>query len=378
MRLHHRLDGPAAGTPLLLGPSIGTSLRLWEPQLDALTRRHRVLRFDLPGHGGSPAVPDARTTRELAAYVLALADAQGWDAFAYAGVSLGGAIGARIAIDHPERVTRLALLASSADFGGSRPWLDRAELVRAEGTAPLLTTSPARWFADPAATADSTLGRALLSDLAAADPEGYARCCEAIADHDVTAVLGRIQAPTLVVQGRQDPATPPVHGRALADGIPHARLLELPGAAHLPGVDRPAAVTDALLRHFEGDPLASGFEVRRAVLGTAHVDRAVAAATPFTAGFQDLITRYAWGEIWTRPGLDRRTRSAVTLTALVAGGHEKELALHIRGALNNGLSRGEIEEVLLQTAVYCGVPAANSAFAVAQEVLNSIDEEASA
>jgi 3-oxoadipate enol-lactonase/4-carboxymuconolactone decarboxylase len=378
MNLHHRLDGPAAGAPLLLGPSIGTSLRLWEPQLDALTRRHRVLRFDLPGHGGSPAGLDARTTAELAAHVLALADAQGWATFGYAGVSLGGAIGARIAIDHPERVTRLALLACSADFGGSRPWLERAELVRAEGTAPLLTTSPGRWFADPHATADTTLGRALLSDLATADPEGYARCCEAVAEHDIAAGLGEIRAPTLVVQGRQDPATPPPHGRALADGIAEAQLLELPGAAHLPGVDRPAAVTDALLRHFDGDRRESGLEVRRAVLGTAHVDRAVAATTPFTAGFQDLITRNAWGEIWTRPGLDRRLRSAVTLTALVAGGHEKELALHVRAALNNGLTRAEIGEVLLQTAVYCGVPAANSAFAVAQEVLTSIDEEASA
>ena len=112
-----------------------------------------------------------------------------------------------------------------------------------------------------------------------------------------------------------------------------------------------------------------GLEARRAVLGDEHVDRAVAGTTEFTAEFQDLITRYAWGEIWTRPGLDRRTRSCITLTALVAGGHQHELALHVRAALRNGLSPNEIKEVLLQTAVYCGVPAANSAFAIAQEVL---------
>ena len=112
-----------------------------------------------------------------------------------------------------------------------------------------------------------------------------------------------------------------------------------------------------------------GLEVRRAVLGDEHVDRAVAGTTEFTAEFQDLITRYAWGEIWTRPGLDRRTRSCITLTALVAGGHQHELALHVRAALRNGLSPDEIKEVLLQAAVYCGVPAANSAFAIAQEVL---------
>jgi 4-carboxymuconolactone decarboxylase len=112
-----------------------------------------------------------------------------------------------------------------------------------------------------------------------------------------------------------------------------------------------------------------GMEVRRAVLGDEHVDRAVAGTTDFTADFQDLITRYAWGEIWTRPGLDRRTRSCITLTALVAGGHEQELAMHVRAALRNGLTPDEVKEVFLQTAIYCGVPAANSAFAVAQEVL---------
>ena len=119
---------------------------------------------------------------------------------------------------------------------------------------------------------------------------------------------------------------------------------------------------------------ARGMDVRRAVLGDEHVDRAVARTTPFTADFQDLITRYAWGEIWTRPGLDRRTRSCITLTALVAGGHEHELAMHVRAALRNGLTPDELKEVLLQTAVYCGVPAANSAFAVAQRVLADHDQ----
>jgi len=117
------------------------------------------------------------------------------------------------------------------------------------------------------------------------------------------------------------------------------------------------------------DSYERGMEVRRAVLGDEHVDRAIARTTDFTADFQDLITRYAWGEIWTRPGLDRKTRSCITLTALVAGGHVHELAMHIRAALRNGLTPDEIKEVLLQTAVYCGVPAANAAFAVAQEVL---------
>jgi len=113
-----------------------------------------------------------------------------------------------------------------------------------------------------------------------------------------------------------------------------------------------------------------GMTVRREVLGDAHVDRAIERTTAFTADFQDLITRYAWGEIWSRPGLDRRMRSAITLTALVALGRDEELGMHVRAALRNGLTADEIKEVLLQSAIYCGVPAANSAFAIAQKVLD--------
>ena len=126
----------------------------------------------------------------------------------------------------------------------------------------------------------------------------------------------------------------------------------------------------------EDEIRARGLETRRDVLGDEHVDRAIARTTSFTEPFQDLITRYAWGEIWSRPGLDRRTRSCVTLTALVATGREHELAMHVRAALGNGVTREEIGEVLLQCAVYCGVPAANGAFTIAQRVFDELDAEA--
>lgn len=124
---------------------------------------------------------------------------------------------------------------------------------------------------------------------------------------------------------------------------------------------------------FEAGDHAAGETVRRAVLGDAHVDRAIARTTPFTADFQDFITRYAWGEIWGRPGLDRRTRSCVTLAILTAFNYEDELAMHVRAALRNGLTRDEIKEVLLQAGVYAGVPAANRAFAIAQTVFAELD-----
>ncbi|HEX2314596.1 MAG TPA: 3-oxoadipate enol-lactonase [Thermomonospora sp.] len=373
--LHHRLDGTEHAPALILGPSLGTSLRLWDAYIPALSRSHRVLRWDLPGHGGSPAtlITAGADVADLAGLVLELADTLGIDRFAYAGVSLGGAVGLWLAVHHPERVASLAVVCSSARFGEPAPWRERAARVRAEGVGWLAETAPDRWFTP--AFRDTPVARALVADLLATDPEAYAACCDALAAFDLRADLPRVSAPTLVVAGRDDPATPPAQARALADGIPGASLTEVSGAAHLAGAERPGPVSAALLGHLgvpSGDVErhAAGMAVRRAVLGDAHVDRAVARTTAFTADFQDLITRYAWGEIWTRPGLDRRTRSCVTLTALVARGHHDELAMHVRAALRNGLTPEEIREVLLQTAVYCGVPAANSAFAIADRVLN--------
>ncbi|WP_413809603.1 4-carboxymuconolactone decarboxylase [Streptomyces sp. OE57] len=383
---HHNLTGPPTAPPLILGPSLGTSLAVWEPQLTPLARGHRVLRWDLPGHGGSPTTllpsDGSATIDDLAALVLRLADDQGWERFAYAGISIGAAVGLHLAAHHPERISRLSVVCSSARFGDPAVWRERAALVRAEGTEAMVASRPGTWFSRDFAR--TPVGAALIEDLRATDRAGYAACCDALAAYDMTADLEKITAPTLVVAGRDDPATPPSHARRIADAVPGASLLEVAGAAHLAGVERPEAVTGALLAHHLNSPApprddasrhAAGMAARRAVLGDAHVDRAVARTTPFTARFQDFITRYAWGEIWTGDGLDRRTRSCITLTALIAHGHDAELAMHIRAALTNGLTREEIGEVLLQSAIYCGVPAANSAFATAQRVFDDMDAE---
>ncbi|CAG7612954.1 bifunctional 3-oxoadipate enol-lactonase/4-carboxymuconolactone decarboxylase PcaDC [Actinacidiphila bryophytorum] len=372
--LHHTTDGPPDAPALLLGPSLGAGLRLWDAQVPALSRGRRVVRYDLPGHGGSPAaLLGEGTVGGLGALVLELADSLGLARFAYAGVSLGGAVGLWLAVHHPQRVESLAVVCSSARFGEPGPWRERAERVRTEGLQWLADTAADRWFTPAFAVSDTA--RDLVAGHRAVDPAGYAACCDALAAYDLRGELARISAPVLVVAGRQDTAAPPVHARELADGIAGAGLVEIGGAAHLAPAEQPERVLHALLDHFGAGTAAAGTAVRRAVLGDPHVDRAAAGTTPFTAPFQDLITRYAWGEIWTRPGLDRRTRSCITLTALIAGGHHEELAMHIRAARTNGLSQQDIQEVLLQCAVYCGVPAANAAFAIAARVL---EEEASA
>ncbi|MBA8976126.1 3-oxoadipate enol-lactonase [Streptomyces sp. SID7804] len=362
--LHHRAEGPASAPALLLGPSLGTSYALWDRVAPELSSAHRVVRWDLPGHGGSPAglIGAGATVGDLAALVLALADALGVERFAYAGVSLGGAVGLHLAVHHPERVSSLAVICSSAHFNGSKPWQERAALVRREGLAGLAAGADARWF-----TSGFTVPE-LVRDHRDADPEAYAACCDALAAFDLRERLAEISVPTLLVAGREDPATPPEHLRQIADAVPGAALVEVPGASHLAPAQRPEAVLTALRAHFDG-AARRGMEVRREVLGDAHVDRAQARQTPFTARFQDFVARYAWGEVWTDPTLTRRERSMITLTALVAHGHHDELAMHVRAALRNGLTPEEIGAVLLQTAVYCGVPAANSAFATAQRVL---------
>ena len=191
---------------------------------------------------------------------------------------------------------------------------------------------------------------------------------------DLRADLARIAAPALVVAGADDPAMPPEqHGMLIAQGIPGAQYVVLERAAHIPTYDQSAVLANLLLDHFTTDVRTAGYGTRRAVLGDAHVDAAIKATTPITEPFQDFITRYAWGEVWSRPGLGRRERSIATLAALVALGAEHELAMHLRGALRNGLTPDEITEVLLHTALYAGLPRANRAFAIARDVLNSPD-----
>ncbi|MCX5395511.1 3-oxoadipate enol-lactonase [Streptomyces sp. NBC_00102] len=369
--LNHTVEGAASAPPLILGPSLGTSHALWDKVAPELSTAYRVVRWDLPGHGGDPdttagLIGRGATVGELAGLVLALADTLGIERFAYAGVSLGGAVGLHLSLHHPERVSALADICSSAHFGGAERWEQRAALVRREGLAGLAGSANTRWF-----TPGFTVPR-LVDDCRKAAPEAYAACCDALGSFDLRDRLPEISVPVLAVAGREDPATPPAHLREIADAVPGAALVEIPGASHLAPAERPEAVLTALRAHFSG-PARRGVEVRREVLGHEHVDRAQSRQTPFTARFQDFISRYAWGEIWTDPTLTRRERSMVTMTALVAHGHYDELAMHVRAARRIGLTPEEIGAVLLQTAVYCGVPAANSAFATAQRVLAEDD-----
>ncbi|MFE4539321.1 alpha/beta fold hydrolase [Streptomyces scopuliridis] len=244
-RLHYDISGPPDGPLLVLGPSLGTTRALWDPHIACLNETFRVLRYDLPGHGASPTealgdpLPGRTTVADLADLVLTVVDAQGRKTFSYAGVSLGGAIGTQLAVGHPDRVSALALICTSAQFGARVGWLERAALVRSAGMAPVVASSSARWFGDQK-TAQSGLGRSLVRSLAAVDPAGYAACCDALAELDLRADLPSVRAPTWVVGGTKDVATPLAHARELVTGLPQATL-RIADCAHL-ALEDPGAI----------------------------------------------------------------------------------------------------------------------------------------
>lgn len=373
VRLAWREDGPRDAPPLVLLNSVGSTAEMWAPCLAPLAEQFRVVRIDTRGHGTSAAAPagEPHTLAELAADVLAALDELGLVGRCHlAGVSLGAMVGMWLAIHAPDRIGRLALLCTSAQLGPRTLWDERAATVRAKGMSAIAGAVVERWITPGLAARDPELVARLRQMVAGVDAESYAQCCEAIAEMDLRADLGRIAAPTLVVGAGDDPATPPEHQRLIAEGVPGSRLEVITDAAHVPTFEQPGRVAQLLRDHFRAGATAeAGYAARRAVLGNEYVDAAIAARTELTADFQDFLTRYAWGEVWTRPELTRRERSIATLAALVTLGAEHELASHVHGAIRNGLTPAEVLEVLQHVAIYAGLPRANRAVAVAREAL---------
>ena len=253
VELNFEIAGPEDGTPLLLGGSLGTDLTMWEPQLAALAGSWRVIRFDHRGHGGSPVPKGPYTIDDLGQDALALMDRLGLERAAYCGLSIGGMVGQWLAINAPDRLTRLILICTSPYLPPAHAWHERAAMVREAGTPEAVADAVlGRWFTPayaqqrPQVVADY---RRMISAIAA---EGYAGCCEAIAAMDLRDGLAHIGAATLVIAGAQDPAIPPEHGARIAGAVPGARLDVLDPGAHLLNVERAADVTRLICDHMEG------------------------------------------------------------------------------------------------------------------------------
>jgi 3-oxoadipate enol-lactonase len=249
-----RLDGPADGPVVVLSNSLGTTLAMWEPQLPALAEQFAVLRYDHPGHGDGRGAPTARSVEALARGLLAVLDERGLERVSFCGLSLGGAVGMWLAMHAPERIDRLALACTSMRFGSAENWLKRAATVRAEGMDVIADAILTLWFTPQTHRERPELVRAYRAMMVSADPEGYAGCCEALAGWEPGDGLSAIEAPTLVLAGSEDPATPPAQAEAIRDRIPGARLHVLPGAGHLANIEQPDAFSRLLLEHLTARP----------------------------------------------------------------------------------------------------------------------------
>jgi 3-oxoadipate enol-lactonase/4-carboxymuconolactone decarboxylase len=403
---YYRLSGREELPVLMLAHSLGQDHGMWDAQAEDLSAQFRVLRYDIRGHGASSAPAGDYRVEELAADALALAQALGIERFAFCGLSLGGMIGQWLAAHAPDRIVA-AVLANTSARPDAVVMEARRQTVLGHGIAAVADTVMGRFFsprllADPVSPAVATARRTLL----ATDPVGYAGCCAAVRDMDQTSALSGMRVPVLVIDGELDVSLPWTgHGDRLAREIPGARVVHL-AAAHLSNIETPRSFTAALRAFLLPPPAAApeiaGMVMRRAVLGDAHVDKAIAAAPAAAAAaagaspsssssssgpsgssgssgagagagagtsqaFQDLITRYAWGTIWTRPGLDIRTRRLLVLAMTAATGRWEEFRLHVRTGFQHELEWCDLEEVLMQAAIYAGVPAANTGFHVAAD-----------
>ena len=257
VELHHVSAGPADGVPLLLGPSLGTTLALWDPQVDALSDRRRIVRFDLRGHGGSPAPPGPYSIADLGGDVLALLNRLGVVRVAYCGISLGAMVGMWLAAHAPERIERLVLVSTSAHIPPPEGWRQRARAaLEAGSTESMADAGVARWLTPAYADAHPDVVAWLRAMLVGTSATGYAGCCGAIEHLDLRGDLPRIVAPTLAVAATGDFATPPDHARAIVERIPGARLEMLDDAAHFANVERAEEVSRLIATHLDADQAA--------------------------------------------------------------------------------------------------------------------------
>ena len=246
--LRYEFRGKRGSPALVFTGSLGTDLTMWQPQADRLKPRFCTLRYDIRGHGASEVPPGPYSMDDLGSDLVGLLDRLGIERASLCGLSIGGMISMWVAAHAPERVERLVLCSTSAQLGPPSAWTDRAATVRAEGVGAIADTVLGRWFTPDFAQAHPEVIERMRAILTATPAEGYAACCEAIAAMDLTPDLPSISAPTLVLAGSEDPATPPEHGRRIASLIPGARFEIVSPAAHIATIERPDLTAAIILR----------------------------------------------------------------------------------------------------------------------------------
>ncbi|KJD19408.1 carboxymuconolactone decarboxylase [Vreelandella aquamarina] len=373
----YRLLGSEVNPLIVLAHPLGMSQAVWDDVIPALLPRYRVLTWDLPGHGASQAVSGTQVTpADLAEELLALVALAGVQRFHFAGTSIGGVVGQQLIAAHPDRLLSATLTNTGAVIGNPDLWNTRAGRVRQEGLAAMAEEIVPRWFSPATFEASPALKAGWCVQMGRGDDESYAQLCEMLGRDTFTGKLSGKRAKVQLFGGSEDVATPPAVLDALSAELGGVPLEVFDGVGHVPSVEAPALFSQKLLAVLatdlgdvanQGVAYSTGLETRKQVLGDEHVARSTANANTLDAPFQQMITRLAWGELWSNNDLTRRERSMITTGILAALGRE-ELTLHLKTAKRVGLTEAELRQVLMHVAIYSGVPAANHAFALAKEL----------
>lgn len=372
MKLNYKLQGTPNSPVLVFSNSLGSEMMMWDELVPYLLPFFRVLQYDTRGHGGSEITPEPYTIALLGQDVIDLLDQLSIETAYFCGLSMGGLIGQWLGIHHPERIKKLVVSNTGAKIGNDERWNSRIETITQHGMQAIVDDTMERWFTESFRQNNPQRVAETKAMFLRSHVQGYVNCCAAIRDADFREQLQNNTVETLVITGDEDPVTNVEQAEFLAKNIPNATLKILP-ARHLASTEFPKEYAAILIDFLVGkSTYDQGMHVRRSVLGYAHVDKASGNINSFNADFQNFITNYAWGEIWTRPDLSKHNRSLITMAMLIALNRKAEFKMHVKASFNNGVTVAEIKEVIMQSALYCGLPAANEAFHSAEEVFKEM------
>jgi 3-oxoadipate enol-lactonase/4-carboxymuconolactone decarboxylase len=373
MYTNYKISGTPNSPVLVFSNSLGADYHMWDELIPFLLPYFRVVQYDTRGLGKSEATPEPYTIDLLGNDVIQLLNELKINEAYFCGLSMGGLIGQWLALHHPERIKKIVISNSAAKIGDAERWNSRIATVNQSGTSVIADEMMERWFTDQYRQSHPDRVSAIKNAFLSTDPLGYTNNCAAIREADFRQEVKKITIPTLIITGDADPVTTVEHAQYLHSEIKGSALKILP-AKHLSATELPEQFAHTMLDFLVGNSVfEKGMHIRKSVLGATHVENSLNNINAFNEDFQRFISTYAWGEVWSRPGLSKAQRSMITISMLVALNKPVELKMHLRAAIHNGLSVHEIKEILLHSALYCGLPAANEANHLAESVFNELN-----
>lgn len=373
MKTNYKIQGTPNSPVLMFSNSLGATMAMWDELIPYLLPYFRVLQYDTRGHGESELTEGPYGIEQLGNDVIDLLDELNIDKVHFCGLSMGGLIGQWLGINHPERLYKLIISNTDSKIGTAEGWNERIKIINENGMSSIVEGTMEKWFTEAFHNSNPCRVAEMTQLFLANRTDGYTACCAAIGTADFRDAIKTISVETLIITGDEDAVTNVPAAEKMQEEIPNAKL-KVFHARHLPSTELPDEYAKALIDFIVGEATFDrGMHVRRTVLGSEHVDKANGNKNEFNTDFQEFISHYAWGEIWTRPGLPKHNRSLITLSMLIPLNRKAEFKMHVKAAFNNGVTVAEIKEVILQSGIYCGLPAANDAMHSAEEVFKELN-----